>query len=167
MLENTSERRVLFTMMIMMKRHTRPICLRVWIIAWILAIPLFHVHPEADRHHGEAGHLHGGTIHTVFSGDLDGEFDSHERAIPAGLEISAAHSSPTWQEHAELGFFLLSDSSDRKLFKPILIQVSFVAVAIVPPLQDRERAEQDISYAPTSTLFVHELPSRAPPSLLV
>ena len=147
-------------------RRTLPTLLRGWVIAWMLAVPLFHVHPEADHHHGEAGHVHGGTVHTVFSEDLDGEFGSHERAIPAGVGMSA-HSSHTWQEHSELGFSLLTDSNDRKLLKPLLTQVGFVNVTVMPAPDVRDSADQDIASVPYSTLFVHEVPSRAPPFLLV
>ncbi|MDH5626389.1 MAG: hypothetical protein OEY21_09805, partial [Nitrospira sp.] len=45
----------------------------LWASLWMLAAPLFHVHPEADHRHGEAGHVHGGTVHTVWSQDLDCE----------------------------------------------------------------------------------------------
>ena len=52
--------------------------LRGWMILWLLALPLFHIHPETDPHHGEAGHVHAAAVHTVFSGDLEGEFGEHQ-----------------------------------------------------------------------------------------
>lgn len=33
------------------------IVLRAWAIAWLLLMPLFHVHPEMEAHHGESGHI--------------------------------------------------------------------------------------------------------------
>ena len=48
-----------------------------WVSLWMLAVPLFHVHPDADHLHGQAGHLHGGTVHTVMSPDLECEVESH------------------------------------------------------------------------------------------
>lgn len=42
----------------------------VWLVAWVLVVPLVHVHPEADHRHGLPGHVHGGTFHTVLSPEL-------------------------------------------------------------------------------------------------
>lgn len=149
-----------------MTNHTLSACLRVWVIVWMLAVPLFHVHPEADHRHGETGHVHGGTVHTVFSGDLDGEFSSHQRTTTTAFGVSA-RSSHTWQEHSEIGFSLLSDSSDRRVFKPILTQIGFMAVAVMPALESCDSAEENIVSVPSSPLFIHELPCRAPPSLFI
>lgn len=147
-------------------RQTLSTLLHGWIIIWMLAVPLFHVHPEADHHHGESGHLHGGTVHTVWSGDLDCEFGSQKKAAPTGVDLSG-HSSPAWHEHPELGFSLLSNSTDRKPFNPLVTPVTFSAVAVMPVLLGCESANEDLRFGPSSTLFLHELPSRAPPSLLV
>jgi hypothetical protein len=86
----------------------------LWVSVWMLAAPLFHVHPEADHRHGEVGHVHGGTVHTVWSPDLDCEFDNHEDTV-GGL-AQFAHSGGG---HTELGLSLLTDSTDRKSLKPI------------------------------------------------
>lgn len=132
---------------------------------WMLLFPLFHVHPEVDSHHGEAGHIHTGTIHTVLSGDLDGEFDSHETPAPAGLGLST-HSHP-WQEHTELGFSLLRDSNNRPFFHPLLIPVTLTAAAVEPTPFGRSRPDYGMTVAAPVTHLVHEVPSRAPPSSLV
>lgn len=137
----------------------------MWLSVWMLAVPLFHVHPEADHHHGEAGHVHGGTVHTVLSGDLECEFGSHEKAASTGVALSE-HSSQAGHEHPELGFSLLNDSNDRKFFKPLGTQASFTSVAVMPVLQGCDSAEQDRTSASSATLFVHDRPSRAPPFLL-
>lgn len=149
-----------------MRRAAWPLLLRGWAIVWMLAVPLFHVHPEADRHHGETGHVHGGTVHTVFSEDLDGEFGSHGTSGQAGRGM-VSHSSTAGQEHGELGFSVLNDSSERKFFKPLLAQVFVVAIAVRPTPDGSDSAEPDNPAIPSSTRFVHELPSRAPPALLV
>lgn len=90
--------------------------LRAWAIVWLLVVPLIHVHPEIDHHHGEAGHVHAGTVHTIFSPDLDGEFDSSHtqtgvvgHSTPNHLAVSGhpSHSS----DYAELGFAFVSDST--------------------------------------------------------
>lgn len=152
-------------------QHSWPhIMLRAWIMIWMLAVPLFHVHPEADQHHGEAGHIHGGTVHTVFSPDLDGEFSSPRHAA------AAAEARPTTQttlsphpfhasDYAELGFSFVSDSTDRSLPKP-LVTAMFL---IEPPAHLAVRWSRSIRVAPTGSqplaLFTRDIPSRAPPSL--
>ena len=94
-------------------------CLRLvvllWVSIWMLAVPLFHVHPEADHHHGEAGHVHGGTVHTAWSPDLDGEFDHNRDLDQAGTSSQGAVAdraqvSHVGDGHSELTFSLLSDS---------------------------------------------------------
>ena len=154
-------------------RAFRPhIMLRAWVIAWMLAVPLFHIHPETDPHHGEADHVHGGTVHTVFSGDLDGEFGHHQKCDEVaktadhGVAFSA-ESSHAWEAHPELGFSLLNDSTDRKFVKPLLTHLLFVAQTIVPVPERRDQPEQDDASAFYCTRFVREIPARAPPSSLL
>jgi len=53
-----------------------------WLVFWILALPLMHVHIQAERHQG--------LPHNVLAGDLPGEFVSSadsaiEAAQPAGV----------------------------------------------------------------------------------
>ena len=147
--------------------------LRAWVVVWMLAVPLFHVHPEADHHHGEAGHVHGGTVHTVFSPDLDGEYDDHQRAIdgfgsasPSDVAISGHLSHAL--ETAELGFSFLSDSTDRKLPKPLFVHVLVIEstnkdMAVVPG----PSVAQDRVFPLSPTFLTRDIPSRAPPFLLV
>jgi len=146
--------------------------LRGWAVVWMLVVPLIHIHPEADRHHGEVGHVHGGTVHTVFSRDLDGEFDIHydtkegfRHGVPSQVTFSA-HSGHAF-ELSEWGFSYLSDSTDRKLTKPVfshdLIEQSGEVHVVAPP----------VSFATITTLpsphlvLTCHISSRAPPSLLV
>lgn len=39
--------------------------LRIWLILWVVTLPLVHIHPEADHAHGMSGHVHGGTYHSI------------------------------------------------------------------------------------------------------
>lgn len=39
--------------------------LRLWLVIWVLTLPLIHIHPEIDHAHGMSGHLHGGTYHSI------------------------------------------------------------------------------------------------------
>jgi len=136
-----------------------------WLSVWMLAVPLFHVHPEADHLHGTAGHVHGGTVHTVWSGDLACEFGSHEKAAPTGIALSK-HSPPAGHDHPEFGFSLLNDSNDRKSFKQLGTQAACAAIAVMSVLQGCDSAQQELAPYPPSTLFVHDRPSRAPPVLV-
>ena len=154
-------------------QHSWPhIVLRSWIMIWMLAVPLFHVHPEADHHHGEAGHIHGGTVHTVFSPDLDGEFTSH-RSTPAAVEqppadqVTVAWHPSHASDYTELGFSFVSDSTDRSLPKPL----SPAAFLLQPPAHLTVAASYSDSLDPalsqSLTLFTRDIPSRAPPTPLV
>jgi len=143
-----------------------PLLIRVWVMLWVLSIPLFHVHPESAEHSGHDGAIHSGTVHTVFSGDLDGEFDIHEASPPSTADKSA-HLSHAWFEHSELGFSLLTDSHQRTDLKPIFVQTMVLPIGETTTIECRERAAEHLAAIPASTLFVHRLPSRAPPSLLL
>lgn len=147
--------------------------LRAWAILWLIAIPLFHIHPEIDPHHGQGGHIHSGTVHTVFSGDLDGEFGHHhdmaeDSIVPdsSGWLLSA-ESPHGWKADPELGFSLLNDSSDRKLFKSLSTAILFVVHPIAPVPIRRDLLEQGGPSALFSVLFVSKIPARAPPSPLL
>lgn len=92
-----------------MKKRTFPsgvsyLALLTWLTLWMCALPLFHVHPEADHRHDVPGHVHHGIAHTVFSSDLSCEYAaSPENASPT-LEVIglSAHAL----NHPELGFIL-------------------------------------------------------------
>ncbi len=143
-----------------------PMIIRMWVMLWVLSVPLFHVHPEFAEHSGHGGTRHSGTAHTVFSGDLDGEFDTHE-ASTYNAANKSAHLSHTWFEHFELGFSLLTDSHHRTDLKPILVQTMALPIGDTATVQCHERAAEHLAAMPASILFAHQLPSRAPPSLLL
>ncbi len=143
--------------------------LRAWAILWLIAIPLFHIHPEIDPHHSHTGHVHLATVHTVFSGDLDGEFGHHrdaaEGAMTADTElVLSTESLHAWGADPELGFSLLNDSTDRKFFKPCSSQLLFLTRSVLPLPPRRDLLETDGASALFSALVVHEIPARAPPS---
>jgi hypothetical protein len=39
--------------------------LQLWLIVWVITLPLVHIHPDADHAHGMSGHIHGGTYHSI------------------------------------------------------------------------------------------------------
>lgn len=148
------------------------IMLRAWIIIWMLAVPLFHVHPEADHHHGEAGHIHGGTVHTVFSPDLDGEFGNHLGTTAAIEQPSANQFAVSWHpshasDYTELGFSFVSDSTDRTLPKPLVSSALIVEPSAHIPLAANPSVIQPLAHSLPLTLLTHDIPARAPPSLLI
>ena len=102
----------------------------VWLAAWMLAVPLFHIHPEADHHHdGQPGHVHDGLSHTVFSPDLPYEYAPHEsQAVASQGDVSGqlfrVGQSDHPLEHPEISFLLLASSGDRNGGKPIVVAAS-------------------------------------------
>jgi hypothetical protein len=87
----------------------------VWLTVWMLAVPLVHVHPEADHQHGQASHFHGGTPHTVFSSDLPCEYQA---SSPDDVHSVGSHSAHKFG-HSEIGFSLLTSLPDRSIGKPV------------------------------------------------
>jgi hypothetical protein len=142
----------------------------IWVVVWMLAIPLVHVHPETDLHHGEAGHVHGGTAHTVFSPDLDGEFDPHHDSThgfghtsPNQMAVSEhpAHAS----EYVEFGFSFLNDSTDRKLSKALFLHSLIVESIATRIVISTLSVAEDRAFIPSLSFPTRDIPSRAPPFL--
>lgn len=144
----------------------------VWASLWMLAAPLFHVHPEADHLHGQVGHVHGGTVHMAWSSDLDCEYDDHRQVD--GIEESAQRDvgkftqfSHVGDRHAEFSLSLLSDSNDRKSLKPVLQQALGFSPAVVSDLEWHARIQGNTTHVSTFMPFIHAISSRAPPCLLI
>jgi len=143
-----------------------PVIIRVWVMLWVLSVPLFHIHPELTESSAHAGAMRSGTVHTGFSGDLDGEFAPHEAASHPPADKSA-HLSHTWFEHAELEFSLLTDSHHRTDLKPLLIQTMVLPIGETAIVLSSGQKTERVAAVPAATLFVQEFPSRAPPARLV
>ena len=138
-----------------------------WLTTWMLVVPFFHIHPEADHHHGDASHVHGGTVHTVFSADLECEFTEtvHDSTCPKAAHQhlqSSAHFGHALN-HAEFDFSLLTVSIDRPQPKPGIIIAEF-------PSDKSSTTDQAIVVAalqpdtPPNIVFLSTaLPLRAPP----
>ena len=140
----------------------------VWASIWMLMVPLFHVHPEADHHHGDASHVHGGTVHTVFSSDLECEYAEivHDPTCPEAehqhLQVRG-HSGHSLN-HPEIEFSLLTAPIDRPLPKqgitvsglPVVERMAAQRAVVVASLQPG--TSQAILFLSST------LPLRAPPS---
>ena len=140
----------------------------MWASIWMLVVPLFHVHPEADHRHGDASHVHGGTIHTVFSPDLECEYTEtvHDPTCPKAVHqhLQARPHPGHALNHPEIEFSLLTVPIDRPLPKP------GITVAGLPVVErtTAQRAVIVASLQPGAShtiLFLSTaLPLRAPPS---
>lgn len=144
----------------------------VWASVWMLAVPLFHVHPEADHRHGEEGHLHGGTVHMVWSPDLNCESsddrhgDPTERTAHDGIS-NGAQFAHVGDRHAEFGLSILSDTTDRKSLKPFWEPVLESSPAEASGIERYVRVQRSTNVVLSLLPFVRAISTRAPPSLLV
>ena len=144
--------------------------LRGWAVLWLLALPLFHIHPETHPHHGEAGHVHAMAIHTVFSGDLEGEFGEPQEGSASGggkgTGIAFSAEWPhAWNTDPELSFSLLNDATERKPIKPSSTQWLFLAHDLLPDPVPHYHPYED-NWSPLAlTASLVDIPARAPPAL--
>ena len=137
-----------------------------WAALWMLAAPLVHIHPEADHRHGDPGHVHGGTVHTVFSPDLSCEFSHYDHApvaaeeshCPLHLIAQPFHGA----EHLEIDF-ILATSSGPKVGKGTALDVAAHSFSSNQPIQPSAAWRSPSNSSLTNPFFSTSLPSRAPP----
>lgn len=142
----------------------------LWVILWMIAIPLVHIHPETDHHHGDAGHIHGGIAHTVFSADLECEYAATIHAQVPEDRVHP-HLQATGPNHAfnhpEIEFTLLSEPTDRSLDRLGVTGSALPETAIGPPQQTLSQAFLSPLILPAAQCVVTGAPPRAPPALSV
>ena len=146
------------------------IVMLLWASLWMLAIPLFHVHPAVDHRYGGGLHRHEVAVHTVLSEDLDFEdhhnCDRTEGESPFGAAL-VDHSSHSLSDHPEIGVSLLTDSGERKSSK-VLFTHAIVIDATLVSNSDLHTWEDPVPVPIRgSTILDHELRTRAPPILHV
>lgn len=143
----------------------------LWLILWMLVIPLIHVHPDADQRHGIADHVHGGIFHTVFSQDLEGEYGHHAQEHDAPVVqlpvLPFLGASAGLLNHSEIGFSFLSSSPDRPSAKQALTNVVLAEFDITLLTRPCCLTRQDIFPAPILVLLANDLSGRAPPATSV
>ncbi len=132
----------------------------IWLAAWMLAVPLVHVHPEADHQHGQASHFHGGTLHSVFSSDLPCEYQAGARSDTPYTASQSAHEF----DHPEVGFSLLTSSPDRNAGKPVLLCALFERTSIALVRPGWKFITADPAESAVSVVSPVCLPIRAPPT---
>ena len=94
--------------------------LRLWLVLWVITLPLIHIHPEADHAHGMSGHLHGGTFHTILLNTPVSAHQDHEQHhhdgfffLGDGFESSQPPLHPSHGfEEATYGFSVIKPSID-------------------------------------------------------
>lgn len=138
----------------------------MWASMWMLAVPLVHIHPEADHRHGAEGHKHGGTVHTVFSKDLPCEFSVYEHAsvsenesrCPLHLIAQPLHGF----EHLTIEVVLAS-SAEPQVGKGTALDVAAHSFHANPPAKPHTAWQSQPSPSLTNLLLTTSLSSRAPP----
>jgi len=142
----------------------------LWLILWMLVIPLIHVHPDAD-HHGIPDHVHGGVFHTVFSQDLDGEYGHHgHEPDPPVIQppvLPFLGATADLLSHPEMGFSFLSSSPDRPSAKPVSADVLVAEADLSLPTRSGYLLRQDVLLVPILGLLANDLSARAPPTTSV
>lgn len=140
----------------------------VWAMTWTIMVPLFHVHPEADHRHGNGNHVHGGTVHTVFSPDLECEYTDaiHDLTCPEAAHQhlqASAHSGHAFN-HPEIEFSLLGAPKDRPAEKPGITISGLPVVERTTIQRAVSSASSQPVISPTVLFLTTALPLRAPPS---
>jgi hypothetical protein len=132
----------------------------------MLMVPLFHVHPEADHRHGDASHVHGGTVHTVFSADLQCEFSVYNHASVAEDEsrcpLHLIAQAPHGYEHFEIDVALAS-SAVPQVGKGTALDVAAHFSHVPPPARLHAVWQPQPSPSLTNLFLTTSLSSRAPP----
>lgn len=154
----------------MLPIFTKVSCLRtmilVWAMTWTIMVPLFHVHPEADHRHGDPSHVHGGTVHTVFSPDLNCEFSVYDHSSVADDEsrcpLHLIAQFPHGSEHLEINVVLAS-SAKPQVGKGTALDVAAQFFHANPSVRTHAAWQPQPRPSLTNLFFTASLSSRAPP----
>lgn len=94
------------------------------------------------------------------------------REAPATIDSAdgpmlSAEAPHAWNPDPEVTLSLLNDATDRKLVKPLLSHILFVADHLLPVLDVQARPQDELRLAAPTTLLTRDVPARAPPSPLL
>jgi hypothetical protein len=140
----------------------------VWVGLWVLLVPFVHIHPDVDHRHGADGHTHGGLVHTIWSPDLECEFDhrgniDHDRDNVNGDVKHLDSLFHAGDHHAEFALTMLGDSSDRRLVpSPSAHPVAVTQPGLSEPDCEVRFGRSEEERRPL-ILLLNNRPSRAPP----
>ncbi len=151
--------------------------LRVWLVIWVLTLPLVHIHPEADHAHAKSGHVHGGTYHSILVNTPvhahqghDQEEHHHDGFFFLGDGSGPSHSeshTPYDFEEATYGFTVIKPSlvveSENAEFSHDLVVATHAQIFNVPCALTKSFSLPNIHFSIIPTNFS----SRAPPVLSV
>ena len=149
--------------------------LRVWLILWVVTLPLVHIHPDADHAHGMPGHVHGGTYHSIFitasavahqdhQRQDHHDFSSHEDTRgPSLAPLHPLHSV----EDLTYGFSVLKPSIDPESEQSTLPHEGVVIANLEPLIIS---SVFTLNYSPPTrpfSILFTSFPPRAPPLTLL
>src|SRR5512135_2929459 len=133
----------------------------LWLIPWILAIPLFHVHALDMQ---ETAFLPQAFLtHTVFTRDLPGEYSPqpaiHQRGMPGHQHALTSH----FPQYSEIAFSLFGEDDDtkRKIVNPPIDDDEFSF--LIPSLLGGVHHVIPELASPPFLLLTFSVSSRAPP----
>ena len=149
--------------------------LRLWLIVWVITLPLIHIHPEADHAHGISDHLHGGTFHTILLNTPVRAHQDHEQHhhdgfffLGDGFESSQPPLHPSHGfEEATYGFSVIKPSIDLESEK-LEFPNDFVLTDHVEPLSTPSVSKPNfIPPKRLVSILLKTLSPRAPPVLSI
>ncbi len=150
--------------------------LRLWLIVWVLTLPLVHIHPEADHAHGKSAHVHGGTYHSILVNTPvhvheghDHDEHHHDGFFSPGDTAGSSHSSshpPYDFEEATYGFSVIKPSlvleSENVELSHDLVVANHAEILILPYALTKSYSLPSMHFSILPT----NVSSRAPPVLL-
>lgn len=151
--------------------------LRLWLIIWVLTLPLVHSHPGADHAHGMSGHVHGGTYHSVLVNtpvhahqEYDQEEHHHDGFFSPAAAFGPSHaaSHPPYDfEEATYGFSVIKTSIvlefGQSQYSQDLVVAASVELLHVPSESTTRFPHKKKSFS----ILQKPLSPRAPPVLSV
>jgi hypothetical protein len=144
---------------------------QLWLIVWVITLPLVHIHPDADHAHGMSGHVHGGTYHTILLNAPVSDHQEHEQHHHDDF-FSPGHAFDPSQfpshplhgfEEATYGFSVIKPSIDPASEKSVFPNV-LVSIDKVEPLS--ASGVSNLNFTPPKSLvsiLPKTLSPRAPP----
>jgi len=151
--------------------------LRIWLILWVVTLPLVHIHPEADHAHGMSGHVHGGTYHSILVNTpvhahqgYEQEEHDHDGFFSPGDAFGSSHSPshPPYEfEETTYGFSVLKPSIDlesekTEFSRDVVVAENIELLGMTSVLQ-----EDFISPKSLFSSFPNTLSPRAPPVFFI
>ncbi len=151
--------------------------LRIWLVIWVVSLPLIHIHPEVDHAHGMSGHVHGATYHSILVNTpvhAHQGYDQEEHHYDDFFFVGEGSEStqpplPTSHgfEEATYGFSLIKPSITLESEKSH-VSHDLVVATIVEPLRLTCVSKPNLTPKKTLLSLLPEILSpRAPPVLSI